>query len=350
MVIEITPLDTLFFRNGKPFMMGVDTWADVIFPPPPSVIYGALRTLYFANHMDEFKKFFESKNEKDDPTKDLVIKGVYLKENSGGLMLHAPLDTVKRKKGKNKLYFLTPSEEKDCYSSLDTKLLLKSEENQLETVEKLYIEHDYLEYYLQGLKRNMYFSSLDSQIKIEPKVGIRIDRNRHTSEQGEFYRAGMIRLKDLSILVDYENLEGIPDTGIIKLGGEGKAASYRKVDDFSLPFTYKPCIRNKRFKLYLATPAIFRNGWLPGWLDEGLNGIKLKLIAAAVGKYITIGGFDIKERKPKTMYRAVPAGSVYYFEVPEGVDEQKLIDSFHNRCISEYEKEKGFGLAFMGVV
>lgn len=351
MVIEITPLDTLFFRDGKPFTMGEDTWADGIFPPPPSVIYGALRTLYFANHMDEFKKFFNSKNENDDPTKDLVIKGVYLKGNSSGsLWFQAPLDTVKRKKEKNKLCPLTPSEEKGCYSCLDIKLLLKPEENQVETVEKGYINYNYLMKYLQDSRSNLVFSSLNNSIKIEPKVGIKIDNTTHTSKEGAFYRAGMFRLKNLSILVDYENLEDIPDRGIMKLGGEGKAASYKKVDDFSLLSTYKPCIKNRRFKLYLATPAIFRNGWLPNWLDEGLDGIKLKMIAAAVGRYVTIGGFDMKERKPKVMYRAVPAGSVYYFEVPEGVDEQKLINTFHNRRISEIEKEKGFGLAFMGVV
>ena len=32
MIIEMNPLDTLFFRDGKPFSMGDETWADAIRP------------------------------------------------------------------------------------------------------------------------------------------------------------------------------------------------------------------------------------------------------------------------------------------------------------------------------
>ncbi|MEZ4955201.1 MAG: type III-B CRISPR module-associated Cmr3 family protein [Saprospiraceae bacterium] len=44
MELTIQPLDTLFFRDGKPFARGDETWADSTFPPNPSVIYGAMRT------------------------------------------------------------------------------------------------------------------------------------------------------------------------------------------------------------------------------------------------------------------------------------------------------------------
>ena len=35
-IIEIEALDTLFFRDGKPFTMGQDTVGESIFPPHPS--------------------------------------------------------------------------------------------------------------------------------------------------------------------------------------------------------------------------------------------------------------------------------------------------------------------------
>ena len=44
MTIQLDALDTLFFKDGKPFSLGEETWADGIFPPPPSVVYGATRT------------------------------------------------------------------------------------------------------------------------------------------------------------------------------------------------------------------------------------------------------------------------------------------------------------------
>ena len=69
MLIKLDPLDTLFFRDGKPFSMGEETWGNCIFPPSPSVIYGALRTAYFSNHID----LLEKANTKNDPTSNLVI-------------------------------------------------------------------------------------------------------------------------------------------------------------------------------------------------------------------------------------------------------------------------------------
>ena len=73
MIIEIEALDTLFFRDGKPFSMGEEVWADGVFPPSPSVIYGALRSAYFANNSNELDRA----NESDDPTSNLEITSIY---------------------------------------------------------------------------------------------------------------------------------------------------------------------------------------------------------------------------------------------------------------------------------
>ena len=56
MILELQPLDTLFFRDGKPFNKGEENWADAIFPPFPATIYGALRTAYFNEHIEIFEK------------------------------------------------------------------------------------------------------------------------------------------------------------------------------------------------------------------------------------------------------------------------------------------------------
>ena len=53
--------------------------------------------------------------------------------------------------------------------------------------------------------------------------------------------------------------------------------------------------------------------------------------------------------RPKPMKRAVPAGSVYYFELLEG-DLEKVKDLMHCRSISEYNAEQGFGISFVGRV
>ena len=44
MLIEITPLDSLLFRDGKPFTSGDVHNASSIFPPKPSVFAGFIRS------------------------------------------------------------------------------------------------------------------------------------------------------------------------------------------------------------------------------------------------------------------------------------------------------------------
>lgn len=100
-------------------------------------------------------------------------------------------------------------------------------------------------------------------------------------------------------------------------------------------------------------------GWLPSWLNSDmLSGeysignaapISLKLTTAAVGKPIPVGGWDMKKGKAKPTYRAVPAGSVYYFELKDKNRIDDLIAAFHYQNISDERSEEGFGLALIGV-
>jgi CRISPR-associated protein Cmr3 len=113
---------------------------------------------------------------------------------------------------------------------------------------------------------------------------------------------------------------------------------------------------DKQFFLYLATPAVFQRGrgkpgWLPNWIDaQSLRGehnnLKFRVIAAAVGKSLPIGGWDLQRRRPKPLVRAVPAGSIYFCELEGGNMED--IRNLHNQMISEAGWEIGMGLTFIG--
>ena len=91
MNIEITAYDTVFFKDGKPFTMGEDTWASGTFPPPPSVFYGMLRTAYAAQNNIALNKIEEE-------TKDLRISSILLKlENEKHLLFPYPTDLFQAK-------------------------------------------------------------------------------------------------------------------------------------------------------------------------------------------------------------------------------------------------------------
>lgn len=343
-------MDTLFFRDGKPFTMGDDNWANGVFPPYPSVIFGALRSAFFSHHIDVLKKA----NEPDDPTVKLHIRGIYFfdhKENK--IYLPLPMDCVEKKNEKKNEVSILPYVDLDkIKTSCPTQYALKGT-GDVETVYGGLITSDLFKKYLTNSERSFSFIKISDKISIEPKIGISIDKNSGTSEEGKLYRTGMNRLNELSLLIEFDDLD-LPASGFLKLGGEGRAVSYEifSSENFDLSFQIKD--NYEFFKLYLLTPAIFKNGWLPEWIDEktlvgDYQGLKLKLLTASIGKTISVGGFDMKARKPKPMHKAVPSGSVYYFELMEG-EIKTAFKLLNQKAISDYYPEQGFGIAYVGGV
>lgn len=346
MRIKIKPLDTLFFRDGRPFTMGDDSWANGVFPPYPSVIYGALRSIYFSEHISELKNACSA----NDPTRNLKIRGIYFIEGNN-IYLPLPHDCVQSKNTKKPAHVLSLSQI-SINSSCPVKDILRSD-GEVENINDGLISIDSLKIYLQCENKTFDFIKISDKVKLEPKVGIGISRITGTADKSKLYTVSMRRLKDLALLIDFEGID-IPQSGLMKLGGEGKAASYQ-VDDTNVdvpPYNFK--YDKTIFKLYLSTPAIFKNGWLPEWIDEmnltgEYNGLKIKLHTASIGKPLYIGGFDMKAGKPKPMRKAVPFGSVYYFEIIDGSIEMAF-EKFHQKAISDFNPEQGFGIAYVGGV
>lgn len=352
MIIEINAIDTLFFRDSKPFSMGEETWADGLFPPYPSVIYGALRSVYFANHIEELEKA----NETNDSTENLQIKSINFKVGND-IYFPLPLDCVRDKNGgerdKNKVFPLHIDKlPQNSFTNIPCKSVLTAGNFKVENISDGIVRKSALENYLKLTVDNFSIFEFSDYVIPEPKIGIACSSETHSSEEGKLYRVDMKRLESekggkLSVIVDFEGLD-LPESGMMKLGGEGKAVSYRKYSD-NIEIAY-PEFKDdtKCFKLVLTTPAIFKNGWFPERVNKDKE-LKLKLLTAAIGKPINIGGFDMKRRMPKPMFKAVPAGSVYYFELQEGIIGD-VIDIFHGKAISDYHKEQGFGIAYTGKI
>ncbi|RKX56010.1 MAG: type III-B CRISPR module-associated protein Cmr3 [Thermotoga sp.] len=351
MIIKIDPLDTLFFRDGKPFTMGEETWANGVFPPYPSAVYGALRSAYFSNHPNEIEKA----NTNTDPTKGLKIKGIYFFLGNA-LYLPLPLDCVNYDNKRTiKVEMLSLEKNDKNLSSCPTNFILKSiEKKEVENEPNSLVRSSMFKSYLSHSVSSFSIQTLDRYVLSESKIGIGKSRETGTSEEGKLYRVDMRRLKGISLLVDFEGID-LPSEGMMKLGGEGRAVSFSKMSISAEVNSPEFEDGERRFKIVLSTPAIFKNGWIPVWInEENLVGnyqqeVKLKLLTAAVGKPVFVGGFDMRERKPKPMYRAVPAGSVYYFEIADG-DMNTVKRLFHKKAISETYPEQGFGIAYVGKI
>lgn len=372
MLVKIVPFDTLFFRDGKPFSMGDDTWANGIFPPLPSTIYGSMRSAYIS-YKGDLKKFCDGEMKQQigtpiEKSGNFKIRGLYL-QRGNDILFPMPLDLVRDKnEDKNKVYRmkLDSTNGRDLFfSNLDlSSFLFPNNIENVEIVENGFIDVFLFKDYLNAAENTFSYSYLQELVLIEPKIGIKRSNDTHTAEEGHLYRVGMNRvaqinpdktINEVSILVDFIGLDDFPAHCILKIGGEGKSAVTKKINDFQIPQlsleTKNKINKERRFKVYLTTPAIFKNGWLPEDIKTNFewekNGLKLKLLSAAVGKPISIGGWDINAKQPKVMRKCVPAGSVYYFEILEG-DADKIIQEFHYKNISCFGPEEGFGLAFVG--
>lgn len=150
------------------------------------------------------------------------------------------------------------------------------------------------------------------------------------------------------------------------LGGERRLARFHACDSIAswccCPSVVKEALGQARgVRMLLATPAVFQNGWLPGWINpdtlegspHGVDDVVLRLRGASIGRWQAISGWSKEkgQRGPKPIKRVVPAGSVYFFEVVEG-SAQELADLWL-RSVSDTDREQdrndGFGLALWGV-
>jgi len=378
MFLKIKPNDTLFFRSGRPFSMGAETWADFIFPPNPSTVYGAIRTFLILQR-GSLSKFLSGKMEtyEDIGTKKqkgtLRIYGPFLyDEISGSILFPAPADLVKiKREGKEKFVKLSFQEKPKIFFSdfsLDGCLIFKEREKKVEEPEG-FIEEISLKEYLEGKKTE--FSLVKEVFKEELKIGIKRERETKTSEEAHIYRVPMLRFKkEISFLVELDGVKDFPEKGIFQLGAEGRTVNFKVIKENLLEELRNVNfeLKNGIFKVYLATPAIFEKGWLPSWINEKnlkgeFKGLKLKLVTVVLKKHKLIGGWNLADNRPKPMYKAVPEGSVYYFKVLNGVDEEEIKKVFHFKNISdEFSSEKfkdlsemdkflskeGFGLALIG--
>ena len=384
MILFLQPNDTFFFRDGRPFTRGVQSEGYPIFPPLPPTILGALRTAYIAE-CSNLSSFYagEEKIAKMIGTSDpdslgsIQLKGFFLADKQSAIYFPIPLDLIVKKNEKEDVLYMLACypEIPDFISNAPLKHHLKwngAENVESETGGKL--TYVYLREYLLNRRKNFGYRSQEDFVCEEPKIGIQRNRKTLASEEGMLYRINMSRFKSrplgrsqLGFVVDYQCNEKLPKKGLLKLGGEGKSFTYEQSCCNPDPFptkedraVLKEAIRcSGAFKLYFATPAIFNSGWLPKWVDKktyqaqypasGPDSLSFELITAAVGKPISIGGWDMKKNIPKPTRRAVPAGSVYYFKVIDSNSVDAIVNTFHYENISDYQAKEGFGLCFVGV-
>ena len=370
MRLFIEPNDILMFRDGRPFAGGDDHFARGIFPPSPATIYGALRSHILSNHWSEFDKFKNDQGQIPEDVKTEIgmpnelgsltlCQFTLARKNGNGVeqMFPMPKDVVKEKGVEDgKPCILTPLNLSSSKTITDLPAGLSNmwnpTEKPMEAVSG-FLSSKEMGNYLLGAATSI--TEADKLFQTEERTGIQKSRKTRSAETGRLYSVEYFRMSESSgFAVEVENTNLLPPSGILRLGGDNRSARYAEESWTEIPV--EP-IKNKiaesrRFKLVLITPAIFKKGWLPDWLTADtkqgqINGISVKLTGACVGKPIGIGGYDFVKNQPKVMKKAVPAGSVYYFELQRS-DIDNLFKKVWLKSISDERTQEGFGITLIG--
>lgn len=388
MAIFLEPLDVWVFRDGHPFSAGDDHHARCVFPPSPFTVQGALRSKVLTERCGNLDKYAGRQDASSCPVCGPapvcpVRDEVGTPGEAGPFRLRwvLPARTVN---GVLSTYFPLPGH------AVRTKevrkwCLLRPYEGAgftvlpgglrplgvmaTEPVEHPggWVEASVLERLLRGeVPQELQTVSMrgdDGILAEEPRVGIGLDRGRGTVKSGRFFIVEALRLqKGWGLAVSFDGLPSLPRNGFLDIGGEGRAARYQTVQEVQWwPAPAGEIGKERRFLLYFIAPVLFgggssRCGWKPGFLDDDLigsipgSGTRVRLVAAAIGSPLRISGWELgvgsRGGRPRPMRPAVPAGSVYFFEIVDGPVEPVI--ALQGQTVTDWGSEFGFGLALVG--
>jgi len=342
MRLMISPFDVLMFRDFRPFNAGESFIAKSIYPSPQAIV-GAIRTklLLKYNHSDEIRELIGY--EKEEP--GFEVYGVFFTKDRDEVF-PLPRNIVKHKTDTEEFFKIKP---------------MKVKWGNLTILAGKYMHYKGVGCFLdkQNLRKYLLGNFQPSEdniikegdiVKREERVGIKL-RDEKTTEEGFFYTCQFLRLEEdvgLSVWLDGRLKDYLENTGIIKLGGEGRGAYYQVFGNFEIDWEKDIIDRvneDGRFLLYMATPTIVEQNGTCTWdikiEIENKLGVTVNSLYAAIDKAQPVGGWDVAKKMPKLARYAIPQGSVYFIEFSGEV----------SRAWVKLGKllKLGFGLGFVGV-
>ena len=203
------------------------------------------------------------------------------------------------------------------------------------------------------------------RIEKDERFHVNIDSATYAAKETQlFMTVALAMLDEVSISVRVESgtsfdpyLSGLDQWAT--MGGERRLVHVSDSEHqgaWSCPPSIREALgKTNLVRMVLATPALFKDGWKPGWIvDNGkgeFGGVKLELVGACVERWRPISGWSYESpRGPKPALRLVPAGCVYFFRA-EGTA-AALADHWL-QPVSDFSEDgqsarDGFGLALWG--
>ena len=382
----VSPQAPLMFRDGRNFSADAAI-ADTLSFPRPSTLAGAMRTAWA-----ESQRNFDYANE--DNRKLLLsksVQGPLLAEINGQqqrVLFPAPADSIclTNDAGEKQIYRLKPAEidaDNEGVDFLNKRLMpvfLQGANNQKPV--KQPPAFWYAKAFDNWLVNDNPEAPVTAQLQgipalpVDERTHVAINPETLTNKTSHLYQTAGI---DFSRRQLHDGLktsmqqhgwqaqrycllmrfaDTIPD-GFRTIGGEARLGKISNVANcWPKPSEKLITALNKAkcFRLYLITPAIFTNGYLPDFLNKEtlygeLGELEVTLCAAAIPRWQAGTSWDMLFGKNgkgmRKLDRLVPAGAVYWFEIKKGDANQ--LKNYWLTSISDERSNDGYGLVVPGV-
>lgn len=341
----ITPLDVLFLRGNQSFG-DPGSYGDSVMPPWPSVAAGAIRSRILTDDQIDLGAFAAGKLEHPSlgsPAQpgSFVLSAFQvarkLNEQTIELLIAPPADLFistdeQGKPGAQRLTPTAPAQGIATSSPLPLLPVLAQDERS-KAASGWWLTHSGWQKYLNGeLPTHTDLVPTSTLWAMDERIGVGLSADTRSAEEHKLFTNRAVAMKaDIGFVAAITGATP-PADGLLRLGGDGRAASIQPADlqwpepDYSLIASQRRC------RLVLTSPGLFTQGWLPngctseqdGAIRFELCGVKGRLIAASVARSEVISGWDLARWQPKPAQRTAPGGSVYWLE-----DLQASADALH---------------------
>ncbi len=380
---SLSPVDSWFFRDGRPFNQGEKAQTDVqsMFPPFATTIVGAIRaslarSLGWNGHGDwpaEIKaRLGDGQN-----LKPLKFQGPYLIWETDGRiepLFPVPLNILGKEPSSDEDSWtfarLTPGKGISCDLGKDVRLPAAKNATGMKSLYGFFLSLEDLRNVLHGAELqqvnpvcgkkplalpqgcDMKPNSREVLWDLEYSVGIERNYVTRTAKEGAIYSAQRVRLcRGVALAIHVDGLSDDMDLPAnMTLGGESRMA-YAEPLDKPIDLTETPELQSSegkiRFTVTHITPAYFEGG-LPGPGEELLGIPGAKVVSASLERPLRIGGWDsVPARKgPMPLKPFIPPGSTWFCEAEAELAE-KIRDL--NGCHIGGYADFGFGQILIGL-
>jgi CRISPR-associated protein Cmr3 len=382
--LEIRPIDTFMFRDGRPFNQGDPGAADAVsvFPPFPSTVSGMVRALINLPDLSISSPVVCRHCDGRDEAIFPALRSLLCRDGGISGKVYVPL---------------VPGKARQCDLGKEVRLpepvIQERQENGgLKEIEESWITCAGLQKILNGngdAPQENDFVATKQLWQPESRVGIGVDNmwdgdgklrtqlDKRRPIDGALYAATHTRLRDgVTLHVTVETLDGdsLPETfsQLAPAGGEHRMAEFAvRETPLQLPAAAALAPDGNgtiRFTIYHASPCFLHPmprpnapfGKKPLARDTAERATivtdclaEATVASACIGKALMIGGWSLGGKKsadvkgPVAMRPAIPAGSIWFLETQGDRALAERIQALHGKRIGE-GLGKGFGQIFIG--